>query len=224
MAAMTEPAVQPRPAPALSAPRAVAVTDATREFDGRRVLGPVTLSLDPGAVAVVTGANGAGKTTLLRLAAGLLTPTSGSVHRAGRAVYLRPGAGGRRAVTVRRAVTDLARLTGARRAELDLLVTDLCQLTGLGELTHRRVGELSTGQHARLTAALAVAATPTLACLDEPTAHLDPSGVADVLAAVRRLTSDGAAVLLASHTPDAFADAAHAVLRIDGGRLREIRC
>ena len=217
---MTRPAVQPRPAP-LAAPPAVAVTNATREFAGRRVLGPVTLTLEPGALAVVVGANGAGKTTLLRLTAGLLAPTSGTVHRAGRAVYLRPGAGARHAVTVRRAVTDLARLAGVPRAEVDPLVTDLCRLTGLTGLTDRRVGELSAGEHARLSAAVAVAATPSLACLDEPTAHLDPDGVGHVLAAVRELTASGTAVLVASHTPEAFVDVADAVVRIDAGQLRE---
>ena len=198
--------------------------DATRAFAGRRVLGPVTLSLEAATVAVVVGANGAGKTTLLRLAAGLLAPTSGSAHRAGRSVYLRPGAGARHAVTVRRALTDLTRLAGTPAATTGALVDELCELTGIAGLIDHRVGELSAGQHARLTAALAVAAKPSLACLDEPTAHLDPDGVHHVTAAVRRLTANGAAVLLTSHSPDEVGPVADAVLQLRTGHLSEIRC
>ena len=222
---MTEPAVRPRPAPpAREAMPTVSLVDVTRLFGGRSVVGPVSLRLDAGAVAVVVGANGAGKTTLLRLAAGLLAPSGGTIRREGRAVYLRPGAGARNAVTVRRAVTDVAELTGTPAPATYALVEDVCQLTGLGGLAGARVGELSTGQQARLSAALAVAAAPALACLDEPTAHLDPDGVHHVLAAVRRLADAGAAVLVASHTPQAFADVADAVLALESGVLREPPC
>ncbi len=195
------------------------LADVTRSFAGRRVLGPLTVRLDTAAVAVVHGPNGTGKTTLLRVAAGLLVPTSGERSCAGRAVYLRPGAGARHAVTVRRAVAQTAALAGTPAQVMD----EACQLAALTTLTGRRVGELSAGQHARSSVALAVVATPTLACLDEPTAHLDADGVDRVRALVRMLTGRGAAVLLASHSPAVFRDLADASLALDDGLLRETR-
>lgn len=195
----------------------LALAESTRSFAGRRVLGPLTMALDTGVLAVVCGPNGAGKTTLLRVAAGLLSPTSGARVCTGPALYLRPGAGARQALTVRQALRHTAALTGTPAATVD----EACQLTGLHALRDQHVGELSDGQRARLTVVLAVAAAPALACLDEPTAHLDPAGVGQVRAVVRLLTDRGTTVLLTSHSPGDFRDRADATLALDEGSLRE---
>lgn len=198
----------------------VALTEVTREFAGRHVLGPVDLRLDAGVLAVIGGLNGAGKTTLLRIAAGLLPASTGHRMCAGRAVYLRPGGGARHPLTVAQVLAQTAALTGTAA---DVL-TRVTAVAGVDELAERRVNELSAGQHARLTVALAAAASPRLACLDEPTAQLDPNGVEHVRAAVEVLRDAGTSVLLVSHSPQQFADLADALLRLDGGLLREVRC
>lgn len=223
---MTQPtatlptAPSPPLAPSVASAATLTLGEVTRGFAGRRVLGPLTLALDAGALAVVHGPNGAGKTTLLRVAAGLLTPTSGARVCFGRSVYLRPGAGARYAQTVRQALRQTAAL--ADTSAID--VGEACRLAGLCGLTDCRVGELSAGQHARLTVALALAAAPTLACLDEPAAHLDPEGVEHVRAVVTQLTARGTSVLLTSHTPRQFNDLADATLTLDAGLLRESAC
>lgn len=203
--------------PERTAPTTLTLTGVAREFAGRPVLGPVDLCVDAGVLAVISGSNGAGKTTLLRIAAGLLAPSEGRRVCAGRAVYVRPGAGARRPLTVGRSLTQTAALTGTP-AELVARVVTVAGLTGL---TGCRAGELSAGQHARFSVALAVVSSPRLACLDEPTAHLDPSGVDQVTAVVRLLRQQGASVLLVSHTPEQFAGTADAALRLEHGRLQE---
>lgn len=226
-AAATSPAGNATAAPmalptvaSTAAPVVLTLTDLTRDFADRPVLGPVNLQLDSGTLAVVSGPNGAGKTTLLRIAAGLLAPSGGSRHGTGRAVYLRPGAGGRAPLRVRQVLAQTAALTGTS-AEM---VAEAVTVAGLAELTERRVAELSAGQRARLTVALAVAANPVLACLDEPTAHLDPVGVQQVHAVVRLLRESGTSVLLVSHSPSQFADLADAVLRLGHGQLWDTEC
>lgn len=220
---MTEPAaVLPAP-PHFSAvlpPATLALTGVTRAFGGRLVLGPVHLTLDTGVLAVLTGANGAGKTTLLRIAAGRLAPSAGTRVCAGRAVYLRPGGGARAALTVGQAFAHTAALTGSPQAT----VTAAAAASGLTALIDRRVGELSAGQQARLSAALAVAASPALACLDEPTAHLDEDSVGRVRETLGLLLAAGTTVLAASHNPDHVADLADAVLRLDAGLLTVAAC
>lgn len=214
-------APQPAPEPAVTPGSAtLTLTGTTRDFADRRVLGPIDLRVDPGVLAVIGGANGAGKTTLLRVAAGLLAPTDGTRTCTGRAVYVRPGAGARHPLTVGRALTQTAMLTGTGAGVLAHAVS----VAGLTELTQRRVSDLSAGQHARLSMALAVATSPRLACLDEPTAHLDPSGVEQVRAVVGLLLQRGTSVLLVSHSPEQFANTADAVLRLEHGRLRETGC
>ena len=199
---------------------ALALTDLIQDFADRRILGPVNLRLDSGVLAVVGGPNGAGKTTLLRIAAGLLAPTAGIRVCAGRAVYSRPGAGARHRLRVGQVLAQTAALTGTRADAIDAV----CAAGGLEALTGQQVGELSSGQQARLSVALAAATGPSLACLDEPTAHLDPAGVSRARAVVRLLLAGGAAVLLVSHSPEQFTDIAHAMLRLEHGQLREAQC
>lgn len=217
---MTELAgvVQSDTTPQLAA--ALRLSAVTRSFAERRVLAPVTLTLDAGSLAVIAGPNGAGKTTLLRVAAGLLAPTSGTRWCAGRAVYLRPGAGARRGLTVRSALSHTAALGG----NVDTDTDELCRLAGLARLAGRRVGELSSGQRARLAVALAVACAPVVACLDEPTAHVDADGVSAVRTLLRRLISEGTAMLVSTHAPGQLADLADATLTLVGGELRVVDC
>ncbi len=217
---MTDPTAILPAAPAVTTPAGptLALTEVCRSFADRRVLGPVSLQLDPGVLAVVHGVNGAGKTTLLRVAAGLLTPTGGVRSCAGRAVYLRPGGGARAALTVRQALRHTAALAGGRGVAADAAAGRV----GLtGELLDRRVGQLSAGQRARLSAALALIANAALVCLDEPAAHLDGDGVDQVHAALTTLIDRGASVLLASLGPGEFSGLADAVLRVERGIVWE---
>lgn len=216
----TERAAGSGAAPPGAPPVTLALTRVTRDFAGRRVLGPVDLRLDAGVLAVVAGLNGAGKTTLLRVAAGLLVPSGGSRVCAGRAVYSRPGGGARHPLRVGQSLAQTAALTGTSPST----VARAAAAADLEGLTERRVSELSSGQHARLSVALVAAAGPSVVCLDEPTAHLDTAGIEGVRAVVRLLLAGGTAVVLVSHSPEQFADLAHAVLWVEDGLLREAGC
>src|SRR5436305_10108374 len=65
---------------------AVEVSGVSRTFGRRRAVEGVDLSLGSGDCLALFGPNGAGKTTLLRVIAGLLKPTTGSVHIGGRSL------------------------------------------------------------------------------------------------------------------------------------------
>lgn len=218
MTSMTRPTTSRRPASTTpAADPALALTAVTRAFAGRTVLGPLTLTLDAGTLTVVHGPNGAGKTTLLRVAAGLLTVTAGHRHCPDASVYLRPGGGARHALTIGQALRYTAALAGAADAD----ITAAAASTGLLESTTRRVGELSSGQHARLSVALAAVCSAGLVCLDEPTVHLDTDGVEQIRHTLTAMTRRGTAVLLATHAPEQFRDLRHATLQLTDGALTE---
>jgi ABC-type multidrug transport system ATPase subunit len=186
----------------------------TRRHGGRSVWAPVDLRLSPGAVCIVTGANGAGKTTLLRLAAGLLRPTTGTRRCSGQALYLHGGSGLRSAQTVDEAVAGTARLVG-REQDAPFAVARL----GLDPLAHRRLGTLSAGERVRASLATALAASPALLCLDEPSAALDEDGLRLLLGVLDDLRAGGCATLIASHQPAGLLPFADAHLELTNGHL-----
>lgn len=208
----------PPPAGSGSAVSAVSLRGVTCMFAGSRVLGPLSLEVDPGAVCLVEGANGAGKTTLLRVAAGLLAPTTGVRLAAGEGLYLRPGSGVRVEQTVDQALRWVGRMTPGR----GISPPEALQVVGLDVGSGRPVRSLSSGMRARLSSAVALVAGPSVACLDEPTSHLDAAGVAAVTATLDGLAARGAALLLATHHAGDLCGLADTRIRLSGG-LAEVR-
>jgi ABC-type multidrug transport system ATPase subunit len=196
-------------------PGGIVLVGVSRRYGADVALAPLSLHVTPGAVCAVTGANGSGKTTLLRIAAGLLTPSTGERRTAGPALYVHAGAGARRRERVAHAVATAARLAGAPDGAVDQALV----ATGLRDRRRCRAGELSAGQRARLALAVALAARPRVVCLDEPTEHLDQEGREVAAHAVATLATDGAAVLLATHDLAAVGRVDH-VLDLVAGRAR----
>jgi ABC-type multidrug transport system ATPase subunit len=182
-------------------------------------LAPVTLRVDAGAVCRVVGANGSGKTTLLRLAAGLLTPSTGRRSAEGLALYLRPGDGVRDAQTVRQAISFAAHATGDGRRAVPAL-----EAAGLLPVASRLAGGLSTGQRARVSLAIALACAPSVVCLDEPTVHLDDEGRAAVTEVAHRLAAVGAAVLMATHDHGLLSQIVGRCVRLRDGAVEVCPC
>jgi ABC-type multidrug transport system ATPase subunit len=200
------------------APPVVELASASRRYGTLTALRPVTLRLDPATMCLVHGANGSGKTTLLRVCAGLLTLTTGTRHASGRCVYLRSGSGTRR----RQTVHDVLFTAGALAGRTSAWVREAIDVAELTSLADRRVESLSSGQRGRLLVGLALATLPAVACLDEPTAHLDEEGVAVVRAALSRLVAAGTAVLVATHDRDLLGQTPDARLLVEDGSVRSV--
>ncbi|MCC4293663.1 ABC-F family ATP-binding cassette domain-containing protein [Brevundimonas aurantiaca] len=192
----------PMPATGLAAGRTVATLSGAvwTTQDGRRIVGPVDLTLTGPERVAVTGPNGAGKTTLLRLITGDLAPTSGQVQRPvpaplldQEAALLRPQE------TLVEAWMRLNPDGSVQEAQ-----AALARFLFRNTAAHRRVGDLSGGE--RLRAALACVMTgtrpPQLLVLDEPTNHLDLDSVAAVEAA---LSAYEGALVVVSHDADFLA-------------------
>jgi ABC-2 type transport system ATP-binding protein len=168
----------------------------------------VDLTVEAGDVFGYLGPNGAGKTTSLRMMLGLIRPTEGSVRLFGRD----PVADGVKALdgvagfveaplfypylSGRRNMRLLADYDGGEsRARID----DLLELVELRDRAHDKVAGYSHGMRQRLGIAASLLRNPRLLLLDEPTTGLDPAGMRDMRALVRRLADEGITVLLSSH-------------------------
>jgi ABC-2 type transport system ATP-binding protein len=140
-----------------------------------------TLTIPEGHIVGLVGPNGAGKTTLLRLAAGMLTPTGGTITVFGE----RPAAGPAQLARVGFVAQETpvySRATVAGHLRLGALLNpawddDLARrrIGRLGLDPKQRAGSLSGGERAQLALTVALAKRPDLLLLDEPVAGLDPA-------------------------------------------------
>jgi ABC-2 type transport system ATP-binding protein len=179
------------------------VTEALTKRYGQIVaVDAIDLTVRTGEVYGFLGPNGAGKTTTLRMILGLVRPTSGTVrvlghppgHLAGVGALIE-GPGFYPYLSGRDNLRVLARYTGTSRARI-ATVLDMVDLAGrAGD----RYATYSLGMKQRLGVAAALLKDPRLLVLDEPTNGLDPAGMADMRALVRRLGAAGCTVLLSSH-------------------------
>ena len=167
----------------------------------------VDLTVEAGDVYGYLGPNGAGKTTSLRMMLGLIVPTEGSVRLFGRdpqagVAALEGVAGFVEAprfypyLTGRRNLDLLAAFDGGDAAARIEPALEAVELT---DRAKDKVGGYSHGMRQRLGIAAALLRDPKLMLLDEPATGLDPAGMRDMRALIRRLAGEGMTVVLSSH-------------------------
>jgi ABC-2 type transport system ATP-binding protein len=113
--------------------------------------------------------------------------------------YLPDNVGFYNGMTGRQNLRYTARLNAIDRKAAEERIEALLERVGLGNVADAKVETYSRGMRQRLGLADVLVKDPSIVILDEPTAAIDPAGVIEVLAIVRQLARDGAAVLLASH-------------------------
>ena len=164
----------------------------------RTVLDHLEFTAKPGEMTFIVGESGSGKSTLLSVAAGLITPDSGTAKLNGEVVDN----------DVRRdkigMIFQQANLIAALNVRDQLLVTDhirgikprrgraeeLLATVGLEGLGDRRIGEMSGGQRQRVGIARALMGEPALLLADEPTAALDADRSQEIVTLLRQLTTE----------------------------------
>jgi energy-coupling factor transporter ATP-binding protein EcfA2 len=181
----------------------------------------VSLSVQPGSFLALVGPNGSGKSTLVRLIAGRLTPTLGSVRRAGE-----PGLGlrGGTSMIFQRPESQVLGV----RARDDVVwglpptprpdVAGLLARVGLEGFDDRETAGLSGGELQRLAIAACLAREPKLLISDEATAMIDGPGRADVVVLLESLVSAGITVVHVTHREAEAAKADETIL-MSGGRV-----
>lgn len=152
----------------------------------------LSLTLEPGDAALVTGPNGVGKSSLLRIAAGLLRPAAGRVATAQVAL-----ADGRAALDPELPLARALAFWGATDANV---LADF----GLAPLGDVPVRLLSTGQRQRAALARVAMSDAPLWLLDEPANGLDAEATAVLERHVARHRANGGAVVVATHIPVAL--------------------
>lgn len=197
-------------------------------------LSGVDLDIAPGERVLVLGPSGSGKSTLMGGLAGLLggaeegeatgTLTVDGVAPAdarGRVGLLMQDPEAQ--VVLARVGDDVAfgmENLGVPREEIWPRVEESLGAVGLDAPLDHSTTELSGGQKQRLALASILAMGPGLLLLDEPTANLDPSGIAEVRAAVEAVVErTGATMVVVEHRVDVWAPLVDRVIVVADGRI-----
>ena len=197
-------------------------------------LSGVDLDIAPGERVLVLGPSGSGKSTLMGGLAGLLGgaeegEATGTLTVDGVAPAEARGRVGllmqdpEAQVVLARVGDDVAfgmENLGIPREEIWPRVEESLAAVGLSVPLDHSTTELSGGQKQRLALASILAMGPGLLLLDEPTANLDPSGVAEVRAAVEAVVErTGATMVVVEHRVDVWAPLVDRVIVVADGRI-----
>ncbi|GLX04711.1 ABC transporter ATP-binding protein [Microbispora sp. NBRC 16548] len=180
--------------------------DLGKKYGKRWALRECTVDIPAGHVVGLVGPNGAGKTTLLKLAAGQLTPTSGTVAVLGGRPTGDPAQLARigfvaqdTPVYAGLSVADHLRLGARLNPGWDAALARE-RIERLGLDARHRAGKLSGGQRAQLALTLGLAKRPELLILDEPVAALDPLARREFLQGLMEAVAEHElSVVLSSH-------------------------
>jgi cell division transport system ATP-binding protein len=196
----------------------------------------VSLSISRGEMFFIIGMSGAGKTTLLKLLYSMEAVSNGLIEIGGQPVHLLKGnklAKLRQKIGV--AYQDFKLLTDRTAAEniaismevsykkpqiIRKRVRDLLDQLGLADKHDSIAGELSRGEQQRVTLARAVANSPTIILVDEPTGNLDAMTTEMVMSLLNKCNKGGATIVVATHDDSIYRHTSHRVMELRKGLLR----
>jgi energy-coupling factor transport system ATP-binding protein len=209
------------------------------EGEAQPVLRDVSMAVRAGEFVLILGPSGCGKSTLLQVLNGTIPHTlkgklSGTASICGHAVAETKVA--TFATEVGMVFQDPeAQIINTRvRDEVCFGMENLCRppalilarqqealdFVGLAGFGDRSIFDLSGGQKQRVSIAAVLAGRPRLLVLDEPTANLDPAGMAEIFAVLERLNREhGTTIVMVEHRVDELADRVSRVVMMDRGSL-----
>jgi len=208
----------------------IEVKGLSRRYGATKALDNVSFAVDEGEVVGFLGPNGAGKSTTMKILTCSLAPTSGTASVGGHDVQDHP-------IAVRRHIgfmpehvalyTDqpvlgylrfVADIKGVARDQAAAHVDDIITRTGLSEVRHKMVGNLSHGFRKRVGLAQALVSDPRVLILDEPTSGLDPHQIVEIRNLIKSFRGKRT-VLLSSHILSEVSAVCERVLILAKGRL-----
>lgn len=211
--------------------KALEVKEVRKKLGKREIIKGISFSVEQGEIYGFLGPNGAGKTTTIRMLVGLIAQDSGAISIMGYDIHKDR----EKALSYLGAVVENPELYGYLSGRENLMqiarvkkipeeqVEEIIELIGLKDRINDRVKKYSLGMKQRLGLGAALLSNPKLLILDEPTNGLDPSGILDFRAIVKKAAKErGMAVFVSSHILSEVQQLCDRVAFINGGIIQSV--
>ena len=205
----------------------------TKYYDNKEVVKGISFEVKAGEMIGFLGANGAGKTTSIRMITGLLKCDGGEITYHGEGIEKNYKSYQREIGVVPQDIAlynDMnaydnvkffCSLYGFKGKELAKRVEEALHFVGLWEHRKESPKKYSGGMKRRLNIACAIAHTPKLLIMDEPTVGIDPQSRNHIMEAIRELNRRGATVIYVSHYMEEIETLCDRIILMDHGSIIE---
>lgn len=209
----------------------------TKLYDDEIVLKNISLLIEKGELAFITGPSGAGKTTLLKMIYAAEKPDKGQIVVAGWDIsklrqstipYLRRNVGivfqDFRLLNNKTVFDNIAlalRIHGMHPKEIKEDVNAVLKEVRLGHKARTYPQHLSGGEQQRVVIARAMVSKPTVLLADEPTGNLDDDTSNSIMGLFREINAMGTTVLIATHDTSLFQGKGRKVIHIKARRIEK---
>ena len=208
----------------------IRVQHLTKRYGTHLAVDDLNLSIERGKIYGFLGPNGAGKSTTMNIMTGCLSATEGTVTIDGFDIRLDPLNAKKRIgylpeqppldldLTPQEYLDLIAGLKGIPAPEAEEQIREIMGLTGLTEVRHRLIRNLSKGYQQRVGMAQAFLGDPEIVILDEPMNGLDPKQIAEIRDAIHRLGTKHT-ILISSHILGEIRMICDEIIILANGRL-----
>ncbi len=208
----------------------IKIENAVKSFKGQKAIENLTLEISQGEIFGLLGANGAGKSTTINMLLGFLSPDSGVVQidhkncsKDSKEVrkhigYIPENVNLYPYLSGIENLDYFSRLAGLKYAKSEL--KDFLSSCGLQEEAHKKkVSTYSKGMRQKVGIAIAYAKKAKVYLLDEPASGLDPMASNELSQLLKKLASEGAAIVMASHDIFRVREVCHRIGILKQGKL-----
>ena len=200
-----------------------------KKYDKTEAIAGVDFSIKQGEIYGLLGPNGAGKSTLIKMIAGIENKDEGeiifeekerNINKYKRnmgiltqdiAIYP--------SFTAYENISFFCSLYSFKGKELKRRVEKSLEFVGLSDCKNKKAKEFSGGMMRRLHLACAIAHTPKLIIMDEPTVGIDPQSRNHILQSVKMLKDNGASIIYTSHYMDEIEEICDEICILDKGKI-----
>ena len=205
------------------------IKKAYKEYDNQVAVDGISLKIKKGEIFGVLGPNGAGKSTLIGMICGLIKKTSGEIVYEETTNNIRKWKENIGIVpqdfalywdlTARENISFFCSLYGFKGEELKRRTDRILEFVGLSDVANKLAVNFSGGMKRRLNIACAIAHSPKLIIMDEPTVGIDPQSRNHILESVLKLRDEGATIIYTSHYMQEVDDICDRIAIVDKGKV-----